>query len=104
MRVRTGRMRADGMRRREFVAGLAMAAAMPPFASAQQTRPLIGYLSARSPAESANLLAAFQRGLADNGIVEDRNLAIDYRWALGAYDRLPAMAAELVNRPVAVLV
>jgi putative tryptophan/tyrosine transport system substrate-binding protein len=80
-----------------------MAAAMPRVALAQQTMPVIGYLSARSPAESAGLLAAFRRGLADNGIVEDRNVAIDYRWALGAYDRLPAMAAELVNRPVTVL-
>ena len=80
-----------------------MVAAMPRAVSAQQP-PVIGYLSARSPDESAGLLAAFRRGLADNGIVEERNVAIEYRGALGAYDRLPAMAAELVNRPVAVLV
>jgi putative tryptophan/tyrosine transport system substrate-binding protein len=81
-----------------------MATAMPRVASAQQTLPVLGYLSARSPDESAALLAAFRRGLADNGIVEGQNVAIESRWALGAYDRLPAMAAELVNRPVAVLV
>jgi ABC-type uncharacterized transport system substrate-binding protein len=81
-----------------------MAAAMPRVASAQQTMPVLGYLSARSPDESAALLAAFRRGLADNGIVEGQNVAIESRWALGAYDRLPAMAAEFVNRPVTVLV
>jgi len=80
-----------------------MAAAMPR-ASAQQTTPVLGYLSARSPGESASLLAAFRRGLTESGFADDRSVTIDYRWALGAYDRLPAMAAELVNRPVAVLV
>ncbi len=92
------------MRRREFVAGLATTALAAPFALAQQSAPVIGYLSARSPAESANLLAAFRRGLTENGFADDRSVTIDYRWALGAYDRLPAMATELVNRPVAVLV
>ena len=66
--------------------------------------PVIGLLSARSPDESAGLLAAFRRGLAENGTVEGQSVAIEYRWALGEYDRLPAMASDLVHRPVAVLV
>lgn len=92
------------MRRREFVAGLGVTAAGTFAARAQQAMPVIGLLSARSPVESAGLLAAFRRGLAENGTVEDRSVAIEYRWALGEYDRLPAMASELVRRPVAVLV
>jgi putative ABC transport system substrate-binding protein len=73
-------------------------------ARAQQAIPVIGFLSARSPVESAGLLAAFRRGLAENGTIEDQSVAIEYRWALGEYDHLPAMAAELVRRPVAILV
>ena len=92
------------MRRREFVAGLGITAIGSFAARAQQTMPVIGLLSARSPVESAGLLAAFRRGLAENGTVEGQSVAIDYRWALGEYDRLPAMAAELVHRPVTVLV
>ncbi len=91
------------MRRREFVAGLAMAA-IGPFAARALPLPVIGYLSSRSPAESASLLASFKRGLAENGTVEDRGVVVEYRWAQGAYDRLPAMASELVDRSVAVLV
>ena len=92
------------MRRREFVAGLGMAAIGNVAARAQQAMPVIGLLSARSPVESAGLLAAFRRGLAENGTVEGQSVAIEYRWALGEYDRLPAMASELVHRPVTVLV
>jgi putative ABC transport system substrate-binding protein len=66
--------------------------------------PVIGFLSARSPVESAGLLATFRRGLAENGTVEDQSVAIEYRWARGDYHRLPAMASELVRRPVAILV
>jgi hypothetical protein len=62
--------------------------------------PVIGFLSTRSPAESAHLLAAFHRGLAGNGFAEGQNVAIEYRWALGQYDRLPVLAAELVSRLV----
>jgi putative ABC transport system substrate-binding protein len=91
------------MRRREFVAGLA-ASAIAPIAARAQAMPVIGCLSARSPAESAGLVAAFHRGLADHGAVDGQNVTIDYRWALGEYQRLPAMASELVRRPVAVLV
>ena len=92
------------MRLREFVAGLGITAIGSFAARAQQAMPVIGLLSARSPVESAALLAAFRRGLAENGTVEGQNVAIEYLWALGEYDRLPAMAAELVHRPVTVLV
>jgi putative ABC transport system substrate-binding protein len=66
--------------------------------------PVIGYLSARSPEDTTHLVAAFRRGLVENGYVEGQNVAIEYRWALGQVDRLPALAAELVGRPVAILV
>jgi len=65
--------------------------------------PVIGFLSTRSPQESAHLVAAFQSGLADNGYIAGQTVLIEYRWALGQYDRLPTMAADLVRRPVAVL-
>ncbi|MFO1110575.1 MAG: ABC transporter substrate-binding protein [Bradyrhizobium sp.] len=91
------------MRRRDFVVG-AGATAIGAFAARAQTMPSIGFLSARSPVESAGLLAAFRRGLVENGTVENQNVTIDYRWALGDYERLPAMASELVRRPVDLLV
>jgi putative tryptophan/tyrosine transport system substrate-binding protein len=65
--------------------------------------PVIGFLSSRSAGESAHLLAAFRRGLAENGFVEGQNVTIEYRWAQGEYDRLTAQAAELVHLPVTVL-
>jgi putative ABC transport system substrate-binding protein len=93
------------MRRREFITLIGGAAASVPLAArAQSTMPVIGFLSPRSPDESAELVAAFRRGLAETGAVEGRNLAVEYRWALGDYDRLPTLATELVRRPVAVLV
>jgi putative ABC transport system substrate-binding protein len=92
------------MQRRKFIAGLGGAAAWPVLARAQPaTMPVVGCLSARSPSESAHLLTAFRRGLAESGAIEGQNVSIEYRWALGDYDRLPEMAAELVRRPVAVL-
>jgi putative tryptophan/tyrosine transport system substrate-binding protein len=64
---------------------------------------VVGFLNARSPIDTAHLVAAFRRGLAENGYVEGQSVTIDYRWASGQPDRLPAMAMELVDRPVVVL-
>jgi putative ABC transport system substrate-binding protein len=92
------------MNRREFVAGLGALAVFPFPARAQQsTIPVIGFLSSRSPDESAAVVSAFRRGLADAGYVVGQNVTIEYRWAEGSYDRLSGLAAELVNMPVAVL-
>src|SRR6266508_3464296 len=94
------------MRRREFITMLGgTALAWPLAVGAQQAvMPVIGWMSGRSPEDSAHLLAAFREGLRATGFVEGQNISIEYRWALGAYDRLPALAADLVGRGVAVLV
>jgi ABC-type uncharacterized transport system substrate-binding protein len=93
------------MRRRDVLSLLGGAAASwPQVLCAQQASiPLIGYLSARSPEDTAHLLEAVRRGLGEQGFVEGQNVAIEYRYALGQYDRLPAMAAELVQRQVNVI-
>ncbi len=92
------------MHRRHFLAVLTSAAAGWPFAAhAQQATPLIGFLSSRSPNESAALVTAFREGLREAGFVEGQNLTVAFRWAEGHYDRLPALAAELVSLRVAVL-
>jgi putative tryptophan/tyrosine transport system substrate-binding protein len=107
------------MRRREFISlvgaaaawSIAARAALASEASGQRgdsnvqqpTMPVIGFLNSASPGPYARHVAAFRQGLKDAGYVEGQNAAIEYRWAHGQYERLPALAAELVQRPVAVL-
>ena len=96
---------ASCIRRREFIVTLGGAAAWPLAARAQQAPvPVIGVLSPRSPAVDAPLMAVIRQGLNDTGFVEGRNVALDYRWADGQYDRLAALADDLVHRQVAVMV
>lgn len=94
------------MRRREFIAGVGAAVAWPYVVRAQQAlQPVIGFMSARSPEDSANLLRAFQKGLKEEAsFVEGDNISIEYRWARGDYALLPALAGELAERHVNVLV
>jgi putative ABC transport system substrate-binding protein len=93
------------IRRREFLSTLfGVAVAWPLAARAQQAMPMIGFLSARSPQDTTHLVEAFRQGLREAGFVEGRNVMIEYRWALGQHDRLPELAAELVRKPLAVLV
>jgi putative tryptophan/tyrosine transport system substrate-binding protein len=92
------------MIRREFIALLSAAAAWPIGVSAQRAAmPMIGFLGSRGPGDDPHLLDAWRRGLAQAGYVDGRNVAIEYRFAGNRYDRLPALAADLVQRGVAVI-
>ena len=91
------------MRRREFIRLLGGAAAWPMVARAEQAAPVIGYLDNRSSETTVERLHGFHRGLKESGYVEGENLTIMYRWAEGDNSRLPGLAADLVNRRVAVI-
>jgi putative ABC transport system substrate-binding protein len=97
------RTRGRKVRRREVLLLLGATAVAPAVRAQQPTAPIIGFMSGRSPDDSAHLVAAFHNGLREAGFVEGKNVTVEYRWALGQYDRLPAMAADLVKRPVTVI-
>ena len=92
------------MRRREFITLMGAAAGWPLVARAQSTIPTIGVLNSRAPGESSRLLDAFRQGLKERGFVEGENVKIEYRFAHNQNGRLPALAADLVQRQVTVIV
>ena len=92
------------MRRREFITLVGGAALLSSVSRAQQAMPIIGILSAGSPTPYVPYTNAIRKGLAETGFVERRNVQIEYRWAEGRFDRLPALATELVSHPVSLIV
>ncbi len=92
------------LRRRDFVALIGGTALMPLMARAQQVLPVIGLINGTSAEKYEPQIAAFREGLKESGFVDGENVTIEYRWAQGDYGRLPALAADLVNRQVAVIV
>jgi putative tryptophan/tyrosine transport system substrate-binding protein len=93
------------MRRRNFMTVLAGAVTYPLLAGAQQkAMPVVGFLGSTSPGPFASFVAAFHQGLSETGYIEGQDMAIEYRWAEGRYDQLPALAADLVGRKVDVIV
>src|SRR5262249_24573417 len=93
------------VRRREFISLISGVAAAWPFASSAQRQPMpvVGFLNAASPAAYARMVSAFLKGLSDSSYIEEKNVKIEYRWAQGEIDRLPALVADLVHREVAVI-
>ena len=92
------------MKRRDFIAFVGgLVVAWPLGAGAQTTTPVVGFVSSLSARDATHIISAFHLGLKEAGYEEGRNVAIEYRWAEGQYDRLPALASDLVNRPVAVI-
>jgi putative tryptophan/tyrosine transport system substrate-binding protein len=92
------------MKRREFITLIGGAAVAWPVAARAQQVPLVGFLSSRSPDEAAGHTNAFRRGLEEMGFVEGRSVAVEYRWAKGDYNQLPSLAADLLGRPLALMV
>ncbi|MGM4875895.1 ABC transporter substrate-binding protein [Bradyrhizobium sp. 956_D2_N1_5] len=92
------------MKRRDFMKGFVGAAVWPSFRREKRSRPLIGFLSSRSRGDSTRILTAFRQGLAEAGYIAGHDVSIEYRWAGGDYERLPALAADIVDRSPSVLI